>query len=145
MAREALQSLQMQARDPQGLGDWNLLAMILAATYPHIQSLAWEKSGDYLHLATYFAQTLFTRSRSQHAVAKGCLETTLVTNRWSMISTLCSLREPQKALIPKDDCRVIEFDGNEISQYFSIAFRDLVSHPLYVFSSHLVNPLLRIG
>ncbi|KAJ2972338.1 hypothetical protein NQ176_g7217 [Zarea fungicola] len=145
VAREALQSLQMQALDPQGLSDWNLLATILAATYLHVQCFAWEKSDGYLHLATYFAQTLFRRSRRQHAVAKECLEMTLVTYRWSMISTLCSLREPQRALIPKDVCRVIELDGNEISQNFSTAFQDWVSHPLYVFSPHLVNPLLRIG
>lgn len=48
-------------------------------------------------------------------------------------------------MVSKEVCRIIELDAIEINQNFSAAFKNWVSHPLYVFSPRLVNPLLRIG
>ncbi len=141
VGRQVVQALQAQVTNPQG-DDLSVLNMMFAASFLHCFG---PEQRDYcLQLAAGFAVALLARPRSQLAVPKACLEMNLTAFRWSMISTLCSLRKP-KSPFPRRICRVIEMDRDEINTNFSPTFRNWVSHPLYVFSPRLVNPLLRIG
>jgi hypothetical protein len=136
---EAATALRLQVT--QGADEANLLSMISAATL--LQYFGTERH-DYLTLAARLVLQYLSRPKPNSEASTPFSEIPLTEFRWSIISTLCSLHQPNVAL-GTELCRMIEMDGNEIKKNYSSAFQHWVSHPIYSFSPRLVNPLLRIG
>ncbi|KAF2009427.1 hypothetical protein BU24DRAFT_414758 [Aaosphaeria arxii CBS 175.79] len=139
-----LQQLRMYRSAPP-MDSSNILALMLAASFLHF--FRRDRRDGCLELAAGYAMDLRSRSKSQTqpALPSKNLDMSLTAFRWSIISTLCSLRMPDAPLVPSSGSRIIELDDEEVTENFSSTFQHWVTHPLYVFSPRLVNPLLRIG
>ncbi|KAI6779924.1 uncharacterized protein J7T54_000224 [Emericellopsis cladophorae] len=138
---EAVRAMRAQLLQTTTSDD-DLLPLICAATLLHY--FATERH-DYLRIASNLVSRFLARKALQQSQAPLSLpEIPLTEFRWTVISTLCSLRQPQSPLGEKA-CRMIEMDDDEISRKYSDAFSGWISHPIYTFSPRLVNPLLRIG
>lgn len=139
---QACQRLQNQLAQLQEGDSGGILTMISASCLLHW--CAPNRREDYLQLASKLAATFLKRLRSCAMIASSSRDLILTSFRWTAISALCSLQPPQSLL--NDEVReVLELDSNEIGQNFSPSFQTWISHPIYVFSLQLVNPLLRIG
>lgn len=136
-AARAMRSHLAEARNDQG----SMLSIICAATL--LYAFGNEKH-DYLRIASRFVEAFLSTRNRGLPWSTSYPEVTLTEYRWSVISTLCSLKSPQPP-IGDDICRSIQMQEEEIDQKYSQAFQNWVSHPIYTFSPRLVNPLLRIG
>ncbi|KAG9250598.1 fungal-specific transcription factor domain-containing protein [Emericellopsis atlantica] len=138
---EAVRAMRTQLLQT-ATSDDDLLPLICAATLLHY--FATERH-DYLRIASNLVSRFMARKALQQSQTPLSLpEIPLTEFRWTVISTLCSLRPPQSPL-GEEACRMIEMDDDEISRKYSDAFSGWISHPIYTFSPRLVNPLLRIG
>ncbi|KAH7304782.1 fungal-specific transcription factor domain-containing protein [Stachybotrys elegans] len=136
---EAVMALSTQ--NTQVTDDNNLLSMISAATLLHYFGT---ERHDYLRFASRLVKLFLTRAQSGQGSLPSFPEVSLSEFRWSVISTLCSIRQPSPPL-GDEICTMIEMRDSEIQQKYSTAFQRWISHPIYTFSPRLVNPLLRIG
>ncbi|CAG9989275.1 unnamed protein product [Clonostachys byssicola] len=137
---QAVQSMRHQivtgADDEQ-----SLLSMIFAASILHYFG---PERHNYLRIASNLVPRFLSKWKPHLNTPTTYPEVSLTEFRWGLITSLCSLQQPGP---PLDDLtyRMIEMSEREINQKFSQAFESWVSHPIFMFSPRLINPLLRIG
>lgn len=140
--RKASEGLHHQLARRQDLDGWGFLSMISACCLLHW--CAADQGENCLRLATKLTVEFLQRPQSGLEVPSTCREVILTGFRWTMIATLCSLKPPSRLLDDKI-IDTLEMDLHEVAGNYSPAFGNWTSHPLYAFSSRLVNPLLRMG
>ncbi|CAH0021632.1 unnamed protein product [Clonostachys rhizophaga] len=121
------------------------LATIAAGVFLHYFSL--DRRTPYLHLSTWLASKLLSRPTKSANIRQISNEEILTLLRWSVISSACSLGLSQTYL-SLENFRMIQLLEEEVGLNLSghsALFKDWVNHPLYAFSSRLVNPLLLMG
>lgn len=140
--RKASEGLHHQLARRQDLDGWGFLSMISACCLLHW--CAADQGENCLRLATKLAVEFLQRPQSGLEVPSTCREVILTGFRWTIIATLCSLKPPSR-LLDNKIIDTLEMDLHEVAGNYSPAFGNWTSHPLYAFSSRLVNPLLRMG
>jgi hypothetical protein len=136
-ATQGLISISSHATDTQTV-------LIVIATAVHLYLSDSIRHRNFLELARSAAAFLADRLSSSKRSEESDYQTIMSFLRWVDISTLCSLRPPP-ILTKERTHRLLELGPYELGQSRMFEFDRWSCHPIYAFSIHLVNPLLKLG
>jgi hypothetical protein len=120
----------------------DLLMVIATGIFLHLCDAG--GSHNLLELSRSAAAYLIDRVSDTTYSSEPAYQTVMSLLRWADISTLCSLR-PWDSSMKEETHQMIEMRDYELQQNYSLDFGNWISHPIFAFSAHLVNPLLRLG
>ncbi|KAH7377853.1 fungal-specific transcription factor domain-containing protein [Pyrenochaeta sp. MPI-SDFR-AT-0127] len=138
--QRAIQSLIRLATDTTDIED--LLTVTATGIFLYLCDV--RSSHNLLELSRSAAAYLADRVSNTTFSSEPAYQTVMSLLRWADISTLCSLR-PWDRCLKEETHQMIEMREHELQQNFSVDFGNWISHPIFAFSVHLVNPLLRLG
>ncbi|KAH6612395.1 fungal-specific transcription factor domain-containing protein [Boeremia exigua] len=138
-------SQAIQALTKRELGSMQpkmLLSIIATGVFLHLGEQ--DRKQNCLELARSAAAYLADIASSTPLASSQEYQLIMALLRWADISTLCSL-QVRTTPVTKGIHRSIQLRQHEVHENFSRVFSHWVTHPIFGFSAHLVNPLLELG